>query len=113
MKELCTKIANLVNNHLLDNVTDPEILTFYLKIIADYHRYTAELLTGEAQEPSLQASQQAYQKACEAARNLHPTHPMRLGLALNYAVFAHDILNDASRARKLAANAFEDAKAQR
>ena len=53
----------------------------------------------------------AYNEAFEAAtankedskdEGLPPTHPIRLGLALNFSVFYYEIVNDQSQACKLA-----------
>jgi len=44
--------------------------------------------------------------------NLQPTHPIRLGLALNFSVFYYEILNSPERACKLAKAAFDDAIAE-
>lgn len=40
------------------------------------------------------------------------THPIRLGLALNFSVFHYEIRNDPERACKLAKEAFDNAIAQ-
>lgn len=48
-------------------------------------------------------AQKAYQEAFNISRSkLQPTHPIRLGLALNYSVFYYEILNAADRACHLA-----------
>ena len=41
-----------------------------------------------------------------------PTHPTRLGLALNFSVFYYEILNSPDRACHLAKQAFDDAIAE-
>jgi 14-3-3 protein epsilon len=41
-----------------------------------------------------------------------PTHPIRLGLALNFSVFYYEILNSPERACHLAKQAFDDAIAE-
>ena len=43
------------------------------------------------------------------AENLKSTHPIRLGLALNYSVFYYEILNSPDHACKLAKAAFDSA----
>nr|KAG5700603.1 hypothetical protein BaRGS_015399 [Batillaria attramentaria] len=43
---------------------------------------------------------------------LPPTHPIRLGLALNFSVFYYEILNSPDRACRLAKAAFDDAIAE-
>jgi 14-3-3 protein epsilon len=43
---------------------------------------------------------------------LPPTHPIRLGLALNFSVFNYEILNAPDKACQLAKQAFDDAIAE-
>ena len=40
------------------------------------------------------------------------THPIRLGLALNFSVFYYEVLNNPEEACKMARQAFEDAIAE-
>jgi hypothetical protein len=47
--------------------------------------------------------------ATQEAENLKSTHPIRLGLALNYSVFYYEILNSPDHACKLAKAAFDNA----
>lgn len=47
-----------------------------------------------------------------AQSELTPTHPIRLGLALNFSVFYYEILNSPDRACHLAKQAFDDAIAE-
>jgi 14-3-3 protein epsilon len=42
-------------------------------------------------------------------KELPPTHPIRLGLALNFSVFYYEILNSPDRACSLAKQAFDEA----
>lgn len=90
----------------------------------DYYRYLAEVATGDERQsksispvlaaiaehpPSLslveviEESQRAYNDAFDIAKNqMQPTHPIRLGLALNFSVFYYEILNAPDRACHLA-----------
>jgi 14-3-3 protein epsilon len=53
---------------------------------------------------------EAYKNATEVAQtDLAPTHPIRLGLALNFSVFYYEILNSPDQACHLAKQAFDDA----
>jgi len=52
----------------------------------------------------------AYKKAEETAKeSLPPTHPIRLGLALNFSVFYYEICNEQAKACALAKEAFDNA----
>ncbi|KAJ4908576.1 14-3-3-like protein GF14 lambda [Raphanus sativus] len=47
-----------------------------------------------------------------AAADMAPTHPIRLGLALNFSVFYYEILNSSDKACNMAKQAFEEAIAE-
>jgi len=48
-------------------------------------------------------SEKAYEEAFQVAKGeMQPTHPIRLGLALNYSVFFYEIKNAPDRACQLA-----------
>ena len=76
----------------------------------DYHRYLAEFATGDARKSAAEQSLVAYKAATDVAiSDLAPTHPIRLGLALNFSVFYYEILNAPERACHLAKQAFDEA----
>ena len=76
----------------------------------DYHRYLAEFALGDKRKDSADMSLEAYKTASEVANtDLPPTHPIRLGLALNFSVFWYEILNSPDQACHLAKSAFDDA----
>ena len=81
--------------------------------MGDYHRYLAEFATGDKRKDSADKSLEAYKAASDVAViELPPTHPIRLGLALNFSVFYYEILNSPDRACHLAKQAFDDAIAE-
>ena len=76
----------------------------------DYHRYLAEFAASDKRKSSADKSLEAYKAATDIAQtDLAPTHPIRLGLALNFSVFYYEILNSPDQACHLAKQAFDDA----
>lgn len=74
-------------------------LLFFLFRKGDYHRYLAEFATGNDRKEAAENSLVAYKAASDIAMTeLPPTHPIRLGLALNFSVFYYEILNSPDRA---------------
>ncbi|KAG5463239.1 MAG: 14-3-3 protein [Olpidium bornovanus] len=79
----------------------------------DYPRYLAEFAAGDKRKEAADAAHDAYKQASDIAQtDLAPTHPIRLGLALNFSVFYYEILNSPDRACHLAKQAFDDAIAE-
>jgi len=110
---ICTDILSVLDDHLIPTATTGESRVFYYKMKGDYHRYLAEFASGNARKEAAENSLIAYKAASDAATNdLAPTHPIRLGLALNFSVFYYEILNSPDRACQLAKQAFDDAIAE-
>ncbi|XP_003385850.1 PREDICTED: protein BMH1-like [Amphimedon queenslandica] len=109
LDEIVKDVTELLDD-LIAVADDNESKVFYHKMSGDYHRYAAEYSTGDAKDNASRKSQEAYEKATEVAKeNLSTTHPIRLGLALNYSVFHYEIKNDPERACKTAKEAFDSA----
>ena len=73
----------------------------------------AEFATASSRKDAAENSLVAYKAASDIAMTeLAPTHPIRLGLALNFSVFYYEILNSPDRACHLAKQAFDDAIAE-
>lgn len=113
LREICYDVLNLLDKFLIPKATNAESKVFYLKMKGDYYRYLAEVATGDARTGVVDESQKAYQEAFDISKNkMQPTHPIRLGLALNFSVFFYEILNAPDRACHLAKQAFDDAIAE-
>ena len=69
----------------------------------------AEFSAQEDRKTAAEMSLKAYKEATESSVNLFATHPIRLGLALNFSVFYYEILNSPIRACELAKDAFDSA----
>ena len=61
----------------------------------------------------VEKAKESYKKAVEIAdEKMPPTHPIRLGLALNFSVFHYEIENAPDKACDMAKKAFDDAIAE-
>lgn len=113
LTNICDDILNVLNEHLIPTAQSGESKVFYYKMKGDYHRYLAEFAVGDKRKAAADASLEAYKAASEVAvTELPPTHPIRLGLALNFSVFYYEILNSPDKACHLAKQAFDDAIAE-
>jgi len=113
LREICHDVLGLLDKHLIPKASNAESKVFYLKMKGDYYRYLAEVATGDQRNSVVEESQKAYQEAFDVSKGqMQPTHPIRLGLALNFSVFYYEILNAPDRACHLAKQAFDDAIAE-
>ena len=98
---------------LIPLVSSIEGRVFFRKMCADYERYLCEIFVGEELKRSAEKALMHYKLASmDAEKNLHPTNPIRLGVALNFAVFYFETLGSSDRACHLARTAFDDALAE-
>lgn len=110
---ICDDILSVLSDHLIPTAQSGESKVFYYKMKGDYHRYLAEFASGDKRKEAAEASLDAYKAASDVAvTELPPTHPIRLGLALNFSVFYYEIMNSPDRACHLAKQAFDDAIAE-
>ncbi|PTD11202.1 hypothetical protein HYE67_009224 [Fusarium culmorum] len=133
LEKVCQDVLDVLDDFLIPNAATGESKVFYHKMKGDYHRYLAEFASGEKRKGAATAAHDAYkshaarsgplvpladscaqpQSATDVAQTeLTPTHPIRLGLALNFSVFYYEILNSPDRACHLAKQAFDDAIAE-
>jgi len=126
LEQKCREVLTLLETNLVKDKEDPslqideskqfdeaqktivETQVFYLKMCGDYHRYLAEFRPDDA-EIAKKASTR-YDEALNLAKKvLQPTHPTRLGLALNASVCYYEILKKPKIACELAKSAFDEA----
>merc|ERR1711892_1648054 len=113
LRDICNDVLALLDKFLIDKASNAESKVFYLKMKGDYYRYLAEVALGDAKGVATDDSKKSYQEAFDIAKSkMQPTHPIRLGLALNFSVFYYEILNSPDRACHLAKQVFDDAIAE-
>ncbi|XP_050410389.1 14-3-3-like protein [Patella vulgata] len=125
LKTICKEVLELLDKYLIpqakalhekkgsdeeDSGPPPaDSLVFYLKMKGDYYRYLAEVSQGDKKGEVVGKSCSSYKEADGIAESMATTHPIRLGLALNFSVFYYEIMNSPEKACELAKKAFDDA----
>ncbi|EFE42476.1 hypothetical protein TRV_02784 [Trichophyton verrucosum HKI 0517] len=132
LERVCQDVLDVLDQSLIPKAESGESKVFYHKMYVslilqkdrksilmlyyrkgDYHRYLAEFASGNKRKTAVTAAHDAYKNATDVAQTeLSSTHPIRLGLALNFSVFYYEILNSPDRACHLAKQAFDDAIAE-
>jgi len=113
LNRICQDILDLLKENLIPKAHgQAEAAVFYLKMKADYYRYLAEFASGGVKNDHAAEAEAAYKQATTQASGLAPTHPIRLGLALNYSVFLYEVQTKTQEACELAKQAFDDAIAE-
>ena len=108
LNSICINILDLLKNYLEKAASNAEALVFYLKMKGDYNKYLAEFSAGDSRKiQGAEDANAAYEMAYKKARDLAPTHPIRLGLALNYSVFLYEMQCEVAGACEIAKQAFE------
>merc|ERR1712224_871017 len=112
LQGICDQILKLLDGSLIPGAKEAEPKVFYHKMKGDYFRYIAEFSEGDKKSSAAESAKMAYEDAMKAASELAVTHPIRLGLALNFSVFHYEVLSNPDEACKMARTAFEDAIAE-
>merc|ERR1712182_128869 len=110
LSDICNEILKLLGgkddpNSVISKASNAESKVFYHKMAGDYYRYIAEFTTEAKKEAAAKSAESCYGEAMEvASKDLPVTHPIRLGLALNFSVFqcvpAYGPTRRMSRARR-------------
>lgn len=110
LTDICNDVMRVIDDHLIPFSSSSESTVFYYKMKGDYYRYLAEFKSGDEKKEASDQSLKAYEAGTATAEaDLPPTHPIRLGLALNFSVFYYEIMNSPERACFLAKQAFDEA----
>ncbi|KAF3604210.1 hypothetical protein F2Q69_00035604 [Brassica cretica] len=108
--EICDRIFNLIDSHLLPSASTADSKVLYLKMKGGYHRYLSDSKTGAEKIKAVKRTLEVYKSAQAIALNdLPSTNVPRLGLALNFSLFYYETLISTKAALKTAKAAFEAA----
>jgi hypothetical protein len=114
----CQEVLDLISGILANKRNNVESRVFFLKMQGDYYRYMAEYQSAGANRTkygsaAVDNAHRVYQQALElATADMAPTHPIRLGLALNYSVFFYEVKEQPSEACTMARTVFDQAIAE-
>jgi len=108
LEAISKDVLHLLVDILVKHSSEPtEARVFYLKMTGDYYRYLAEFVENRGYDKK---AAEMYSAATDIAQQkLEPTHPIRLGLALNFSVCHYEILKNHAKACEVAKKAFDEA----
>jgi len=106
---VCGEILNLIDQFLLPAVNGNQAKVFWNKMKGDYYRYIAEFEREDKKQQAQAKAFDSYQIALNDGKDLPPTDPILLGLALNFSVFYYEIMNDKDKACEMAKKYFDAA----
>lgn len=106
LEDACKTAIDIFERLLTRKVSERSNI-LYIKSVSDNYRYLAEV-TGSSDDAK--AAAKNYQTAYSlASETLKVADPLRLSLALNFAVFCFQVLGDKAYARDLAQRSFQEA----
>jgi len=108
LKKICKEAIKTIDT-IVGNAKSAEAKVFYLKMKADYYRYSGEVCIGKELEEVSQKALEGYESAKKVSETLPATDPVRIGLALNFSVFLYEIRKQPKDACAMAKKAFDEA----
>jgi len=106
---VCGEILDLIDKFLLPAVNNTQAKVFWNKMKGDYYRYIAEFEREDKRQAAQGKAFDSYQLALNDGKDLPPTDPILLGLALNFSVFYYEIMGDKDKACDMAKKYFDAA----
>ena len=103
LKPILQEGLSILDGYLIPNAEDNESKILYMKLKADFYRYSCEFSEGEEFEEAANNSRKLYKEAFDLAEKELPLcNEIRLGLVLNYTVFEFDIMENKKEAYDMA-----------
>mmetsp|Transcript_11215 Transcript_11215/g.33800 ORF Transcript_11215/g.33800 Transcript_11215/m.33800 type:complete len:239 (-) Transcript_11215:102-818(-) len=109
LRAICERCLALLKTCLsiqsAESTLDGEAMAFYSKMTGDYYRYMAEFAESVSRDQAAAQALEAYGQGMEHSKGLTKDDPLRLGLALNFSVFLHEVKKDTTSAISIAREA--------
>ncbi|VVT50986.1 uncharacterized protein SAPINGB_P002946 [Magnusiomyces paraingens] len=106
----CCDIIEILEEDLIPTTTSNKNKVIYYKMKGDYYNYLINLYSGPQHDEIVQEALEAYVFAFNIAnKNLSPTDPTRLGVAINFSVFYHEVIKSTKKSCEIAQQAFNSA----
>ena len=98
--EECCNIITMIQVNILKKKCSDEAKAFFMKLVADNHRYIAEMSSADRHFKALEDAKVSYEQA--AALPLQPCSPIKLSISLNLSVFHYEVAKDSAKACSVA-----------
>ena len=90
--EDCSNIIAMIQINILKKKCNDEAKAFFTKLVADNHRYIAEMSTSERKMKAVEDARLAYEQA--SLIPLPGCSPIKLSISLNMSVFFYEVQHD-------------------
>jgi 14-3-3 protein epsilon len=110
IQDTCCEAAGYIKDRIQPTCTTPDQRVYFEKLLGDFDRYRAEVLSGHPRDEAAVSALKHYTAAADASIcNLPSTDPVRLGLMLNFSIYYYEIMHNPERACIIAKAACDDA----
>lgn len=104
LNDKCNDVLEILGKDLLPTASTADGKIFFQKLKGDYHRYLAEFASGDSFAKHSSEAKETYQAALSLAeKELAPKDQLRLGLALNFSIFLHEVMSVVDESSRLQA----------
>ncbi len=110
LTKICKETILFIDLNLIPNASKDEDKAYFYKLKGDYNRYIAEFAKDNLLNEATDMAKKAYQDGIELIKEKEGINPVKLGLALNYSVFLHEICKEPENAKEVGEKAIKEAE---